>query len=271
MITVLGSDGFVGSHLIKELVARNLDYFAPGRDQELRGKNLGNVIYCIGLTSDFRFRPFETVEAHICKLKYILEACEFDSLTYLSSTRIYIHNKGLVDEDSEIVVKINEPFDLFNISKIAGESLALNCGRSNIRIARLSNVYGRDVASENFISSIIKEAINTGKVIIRSTPESAKDYISIDAVVNLLLGIATEGKQVIYNVASGVNVANDSILSALKKATGCSVLYEQTLENIVFPLISVDRLNREFNYRGVGSLISDFDRLVDEYRNSLLQ
>src|SRR5687768_14738265 len=89
MITVLGSQGFVGRHVVQELEQRGLPYFAPPREAPLSGTPLGDVIYCIGLTADFRSRPFETVEAHVVKLRDVLEGCDLDSLLYLSSTRVY--------------------------------------------------------------------------------------------------------------------------------------------------------------------------------------
>ena len=47
------------------------------------------MIYAIGVTADFRTRPFETMEAHVSVLCEILRDARLDSLTYLSSTRLY--------------------------------------------------------------------------------------------------------------------------------------------------------------------------------------
>jgi len=33
----------------------------------------GHVIYCIGLTADFRQKPFETIEAHVSKLAEVAQ------------------------------------------------------------------------------------------------------------------------------------------------------------------------------------------------------
>ncbi len=268
MITVLGASGFVGSQLIKSCAARNIPCYAPPRDEDLREKNLGDLIYSIGLTADFRSRPFDTVEAHVGKLKYVLESCDFNSFTYLSSTRIYIHSTGPVSETSLIGIDVANPFDLFNASKITGELLALNCGKKNIRVARLSNIYGNDHNSANFLTSIIKDALTIGKILLRTTPDSAKDYIGIEDVADLLLEIALAGKQTIYNVASGVNTPNSDILAVIQKATGCAIEYSPAAERIIFPAIRIDRLKQEFGYDRESRVLKDLVGMVDEFRNA---
>ncbi|MBA2429479.1 MAG: hypothetical protein H0V55_07135 [Thermoleophilaceae bacterium] len=41
-ITVLGADGFIGSHLVRRIEALGLDHRAPRRDEDLRGRDLGS-------------------------------------------------------------------------------------------------------------------------------------------------------------------------------------------------------------------------------------
>src|SRR5688500_5975918 len=96
MITVLGASGFIGSRLVSQLAATGAEYQAVGRNEALPAGPLGHVIYCIGLTADFRSRPLNTVEAHVCKLLEVLRKCDFESLLYLSSTRLY--NPGRSEE-----------------------------------------------------------------------------------------------------------------------------------------------------------------------------
>ncbi len=269
--TVLGASGFVGSNLVSMLKKSNISYFAPKRDENLTNRKNGNIIYCIGLTADFREKPFETIEAHVCKLKQILEECEFDSLTYLSSTRVYSHNVGSVNENSLVSLSITDPFDLFNSSKLTGELLALNCGKKKIKIARLSNVYGYDFESKNFITSIVTDAVTKGKIVLRTTPDSAKDYIGVDDVVNLLYKISIEGKESVYNVASGFNTSNDEILKVIQNETGCKIEYLQTAERNIFPEIQVNRIKDEFGFSSSSNLLQNIPKIIKKLKQTTLK
>jgi nucleoside-diphosphate-sugar epimerase len=192
MVTIFGATGFVGSNLKDKLVSLGIITYLPKRGEEMLGKNLGHVIYCIGLTADFRTKPFETVEAHVCYLSEVLQKCQFESFTYLSSTRLYIKTRkkeGKINEEDNIVLNSNDPEDIFGSSKILGELLLLNSGRDNVKIVRLSNVFGSDLTSRNFLNSIIRDAIIHKKVELFTTPDSSKDYISIEEVCDALVKI----------------------------------------------------------------------------------
>src|SRR5690349_9863815 len=121
--TILGGQGFIGSRLTSWLRQRGHEVFVPRRDERLVGKQLGLAVYAIGVTSDFRQRPFDTVAAHVCRLNEVLRECDFESLTYLSSTRVYHGLQGIADENSRLTVDPQRPDELYNISKLAGESL----------------------------------------------------------------------------------------------------------------------------------------------------
>jgi nucleoside-diphosphate-sugar epimerase len=247
MVTILGSGGFIGSALVKELKARGMEYYAPARGEQLSG-SLGHVIYCIGLTADFRYKPFDTVEAHVCVLNGILKNAEFESLTYLSSTRVYINStKKEVTENEPINITVTDPDELYTLTKLTGERLCLSSGRKT-RIVRLSNVYGTDYDSENFINDIIGKIKKEGRVDFFTTAASAKDYISLDALTAILITIATTGKQDIYNVASGENISNAEIIEMLKQYFSFEYMYSEKAREILFPAINIDRIKNEFGF-----------------------
>jgi nucleoside-diphosphate-sugar epimerase len=265
MITVLGAEGFIGSHLIRRLAAMNMPYHAPPRSEQPGGENLGDVIYCIGLTADFRERPLDTVEAHVCKLLEVVRDRRFDTLTYLSSTRLYGSEIPLAREEGRLHVDPGDPGDLYNISKIMGEALLRACGRP-VRIARLSNVYGGDLASDNFLSAIIRQAVQTRNVVLETTLDSEKDYISIAEAVDLLIQIASGGQQVVYNVASGNNVTNREIVQHLAGLTGCRVEVRPDAKTVKFPPVDVDRIRSEFGYEPA-RLLENMEGLVRLYKD----
>jgi len=266
LITVFGASGFIGSNLVAELRRRTVEHLALTREDPIPQHNLGNVIYCIGVTADFRSKPFETVDAHVCKLRAILQGCEFESLTYLSSTRVYANSTGAAREEDPIVVAPADLSDLYNISKAMGESLSLNCGR-NARVVRLSNVYGPDFDSENFLATIIKEAITTGHLTLNTTRDSAKDYVSIRDVVHGLIEIATRGRERIYNLASGTPVSNDELAARFSEIAKWKVEFRENASRVTFPPIAIDRMRSEFDFRP-SSLLNELEGLVSMYRET---
>jgi len=263
MFTILGASGFIGSHLVERLRKYKLNYQAFGRDDALPSTNLGNVIYCIGVTADFRSKLFDTVEAHVCTLLDLVRNCQFDSLLYLSSTRLYAGSDS-TDEQQPLRVSPQSASDLYNISKLMGESLTLNCGRTG-RVARIANVYGPDYTSDNFLPSILKPAVKCEKVVFQTAPDSEKDYVWLADVVEQLIWIAAEGKQQIYNVASGVNVSNRELAEKLQQLTGCEIEFAAQAPVIKFPPVTVDRVRREFGFVP-STLLPDLSWLVRLYK-----
>ncbi len=266
MITVLGASGFIGSRIVKRLETLGREHRAIKRHDPLPSGPLGHVVYCIGLTADFRSRPLDTVEAHVCKLLEVLRACEFESLVYLSSTRLYSEADS-TSEETAIRISPLLAGDLYNASKATGESLVLNCGRRG-RVIRISNVYGSDFASNNFLSSIIRDAISRKEVVFQTSADSAKDYISIDNVVDTLIDITTAGKERIYNLASGYNISNGELAETLHRLTGCSTQFSQPAPLVTFAPINIDRLCAEFDFQP-SHVLDDMPQLIDLYRRNL--
>ena len=247
--TVLGATGVIGRHVIKFLRARGEDVFAPDRDDSsIFSRPLGNIIYAIGVTADFRTRPIDTVQSHVCILTDILRRADFESLVYLSSTRVYM-GAATSSEDNTFYVNPQDPSDLYNLSKLMGESLCLFCGRKGVKIARLSNVVGgEDHDSDNFLPSLIREA-RKGKIVLHTDLSSAKDYIHIDDVASLLYQIACTGQRSIYNVASGQQITHAEWVSRLESLTGCSFEIETGAPVIQFIPINVERISKEFCFQ----------------------
>ena len=265
--TVLGASGFIGRHLVEHLAQRGLAGFSPERSAELHQRHLGSVIYCIGLTADFRSRPLETVEAHVTKLSELLKGCDFDSLLYLSSARVYRGHEGEAREDDPVQVNPLQDDHIYNISKLMGESLSLNCGRP-ARVARLSAVYGSDYGSENFLSRIIREAITKKKILLETALDSQRDYISVNDVVETLIKIAVGGRERIYNVASGQSVSHLELTNAISEITGCQVEVKEHAPKLSFPPIDISRIRNEFGFQPA-RILDELKGLVDSYRRRI--
>lgn len=266
LFTVLGSFGFIGSHLVNRLKSEGFDYYTPAKYEDIAGIKLGHVIDCTGLSADFRTKPFETVESHVCHTLKILRECKFDSFLYLSSTRVYGVKGRIAHEEDVIQCQPLDFGDLYNISKIMGEAICFaSLGFKNVRVVRLSNVYGYDSKSENFIFSLIRDALHNKKIVLNTTLDSSKDHISVEDVVKILPEIAVHGKHKIYNVASGANTTVGQIVNKLAKLIGCSVGVNKDAQRICYPKICVDRIKEEFAFVPA-NIIDDLEKLVGKYK-----
>jgi nucleoside-diphosphate-sugar epimerase len=263
LATIVGGKGFIGSHLFDYLLNQGWQCWIPSRDDErLFESNLGHVFYCAGITADFRSRPFDTVDAHVCVIKKLLDKGRFDSLTYLSSTRLYENSCNTHETSVLKGVPVN-PDHLYNFSKLMGESLCLSTSNKT-KIVRLSNVYGNQTDSENFLSSVLKESAINNSVHFLTTPDSSKDYISIDQVVRMLPKIAVEGVYPIYNLASGQNTTNASIAHSLE-VKGVKTSFDKDAMCRIFPTIDISRLVSEFGSVS-NTLQRDLPKLLNYYR-----
>jgi nucleoside-diphosphate-sugar epimerase len=257
--TVVGGGGFIGTQLVRRLEALGETVWVPARGQSLLDRELGRVVWCAGVTADFRSRPVAAMAAHVGDLVPLVERGRFQSLLYLSSTRVY-KSGARGDEAAPLAVDSADPDDLYNLSKLAGESLVLasGCGR----VARLGNVYGRDLGSHNFLAQLIGAALSERRVVMRTAPGSCKDYVAVDEVVEFLVEIVMRGQLPIYNVASGVNLLHRELVEALARVTGCAVEWTAGAPEVRFPEIDVQRLRDSFGRTPAHRLTDDLPALV---------
>lgn len=248
-ITVLGASGFIGGHLSRYLYRVGLEHSTPARyDERLYDRHLGHVVYCIGLTADFRSRPFDTVEAHICFLSRLIEHARFSSLTYLSSVRVY-GQSTYTREDAELTIDPKSPGDLYNLSKLMGESLCLHCGHPNMKIARLSNIVGARRDRDSFIGQMLHEAEQYHRIELKSSGTASRDYLDVEDAVSLLTSIALSDSHGIFNVASGECIQNQGVAALIADRLNVEFVQSVDQESYGTNQIDIERVQREFDFR----------------------
>jgi nucleoside-diphosphate-sugar epimerase len=244
--TILGGAGFVGSHLARFLDRHALGHTAPARgDESIFTRPLGHVIYCIGLTADYARRPFDTVEAHVGFLSRVLQQCDFQSLVYLSSTRLYDSAGPRGRENEALLLNPQIPRHLFDLSKALGEALCVHGGK-NARVTRLASVYAEDLSGSNFLHELIRIGATQRSAALDTSPSLARDYVDVEDVCTSLVAIAIAGRRPIYNVASGRNVTNQEIFDQIARITGCQMSGLRPATADVFPLIDVGAIAEDF-------------------------
>ncbi len=218
-ITILGSNGWIGSALKRELLNRDISYISIDRktiDQWIRASNAqGPVIYTIGITSDFREKPYETIEGHVSLLSRVIRRRGISRFLYLSSSRVYIENCE-TNEESNISVNSANPSDLYNLSKLLGESLVLNDSRPGMCVARISNVVGPNQPVHTFLGSLLNEIKVKGETTILQSHKSAKDYIHLEDLVDILVKMSACSRHRMYNIGYGRNKTHKELAQWLE-------------------------------------------------------
>jgi nucleoside-diphosphate-sugar epimerase len=245
--SVFGAKGFIGRALTAHLRHAGHEVLALGR-ADVPPKKLGHVIYAIGLTADFRSRPFDTAHAHVGDLAKVMEQGGADSFLYLSSTRVY-QGSECTYETTALRAEPLKPDHLYNLTKLAGEALVLNCGQDFARVARLSNILGpKENERDTFIGALVRDA-RQGTISLNSHPQSAKDYLWIDDAVQIIEMIALDGQQTIYNVASGTQTTHRHWVEAIAAMTGAQATFAEDAGYAGFPAIDTARIFGEFRHK----------------------
>jgi nucleoside-diphosphate-sugar epimerase len=246
--TVLGASGFIGSHLASRLVEDGHRVLrASRRDfQSLARRELGHVFYCIG-EDDIKENPHNAFDAHIGRLSSVLRYNNFTSLTYLSSTRVYFGAPS-ASEESALHILPNDDNAVFSVMKIAGEQLCFACKKATVRVIRLSSVIGFAPKGKNLIPRLINDAFLRGRMRLTISPQSSRDYIAVEDVIDILPRIAIEGRHRCYNVASGVNVQLAEIIRLIGNEFPSQCDCEVNAPTVEFPVIDTSRIRTEFSF-----------------------
>lgn len=269
-VSVLGAAGFVGRHVVAELARRGVAAVEYTRDNwPAPGVDLGHAIYCVGMTADFRSRPFDTVDAHVGRVRDLLANNRCRSFLYTSSTRIYRGAAGTTEE-TPLVMTPGDPDRLYDLTKLAGECLVLAMPEPTFRVARLSNLYGLGQRSLNFLSAILGEAARDGALELRQTPASTKDYVAVQHVARSLVDIALRGRHRLYNVSSGEAISHGAIAQVLSDGFGIKVTTAADARTDPQPAIDNTRLAAEFGPFDT-SVLDDVPALFQERRAAALK
>jgi nucleoside-diphosphate-sugar epimerase len=271
--TVIGGRGFIGRVLVEHLQKSGWNVWLPERQQRWPevDRDLGHVFYCAGFTADYLQNPEKTVDAHVGLLSRVLQSDSFTSLVYLSSTRLY---DGLpvdtsIQETALLPVAPHVSRHLFDLTKLTGESLCHVLGQGRARVARLSCVYDTSPRAQGFLPDVLRmvQAASKGEtILLGSSPYFSRDYIHVNDVVRALIEIAMGAKQVVYNLASGINLTNAALAALIEQHSGRNVRFAHDQITAEPVNVNIDRLVQELGWRP-GSVDSVLVPWLNHLRN----
>jgi len=267
MYTIFGSTGFIGSEIIKNLKKKKIKVHKPKKNVLKFKKNLGHVIYCVG-SDDWKDKPKKGYFSNFGHLQQIVYNNNFKSFIFLSTTRLYLNSSKTVSEKNNILIKTDDINYYYNILKAASESLLLSLNK-NIIILRLSNVFGNNFNSPLLLPTLIRNAIQKSKINISINVNSTKDYISINDVIDLIFKIQKKNRFKIYNIASGENITLKKIIQIIRNKTNCRVFTKNQNIKVKEPVISINRIQKEYNFKSSLNLEKDLPSLIANFKKRL--
>ena len=261
-ITVIGSSGFIGKEFCKQAVELGYNVYAPVRgDERLFERDLGNVIYAAGY-GNCGENYLNVLDANCTFLSRLLAEASFESITYLSSTRVFLDG-STTHEAASLVSSFHDKRRLFNLTKLVAEELLLLNSKRSL-IIRPSNVYGLALESELFLPSIIRDALNKQVVDMYVTPNYSKDYIFVGDLVQTTLQLMKIEESGIYNIASGENTSALEIADVLKSTTNSSINWHVKEDIDFFEAIDVSKISEVIDFKP-RNVLNDLKSMVHEY------
>lgn len=285
---VVGASGFIGSHVVDELLARGCQVRAvarhfPGliaksaiantsltiyphdmRDRLALEQTLEGVDIVIHLASGSlpqssnRF-PRDDVEVNLLGALNLLEAARLNNVKKLivisSGGTVYgLPHKSPIPEDHP-----TDPICSYGITKLAIEkyvSLYRKIHGLNGIILRLANPYGerqRLDSTQGVVPVFLGRAIRHQQLEIWGDGTTVRDFIYIsDAIEAIISACIYQGSGSLFNVGSGVGLSLNELISLIEHEVGYSLDVTYQLArgfDVPTNVLSIDKVKSELNWQ----------------------
>jgi len=241
-ILIIGSDGLLGSLLLKKLKVK---YLVTGTTKRVGKKSRIKcditkkedvfrviqkikpdiIIHLAGVTGNVECEndPHRTLKTNVMGTFYILEAIKDKKirLIFASSREVYGFTKNKVKENSPL-----QPINLNGITKMFSENLIRNFHlkyKIEYSILRFTNFYGENNEKRG-VSKMIKDSLTGNKIIIFGGNQSI-DLLHFEDAVNSIVKTIESKRNGVFNIGYGKSISLMSLIDTLEKISKIKVNY----------------------------------------------
>ena len=290
-ILITGATGFIGTHLIPELIKNHKivgisknkiksskNFTSSNVDitnENLKIKNKYTNIIHMAAYSDVTYcnlNPVKCYELNVKATQKMLEiARKNDSnFIFLSSSHVYGNSKKQPILENSLCNPSTHYASSKRMSEILCETYAKTYGL-DIQIARLFSVYGPKSPKSNLIFNIINQMINNSKIILGNTYPK-RDFIFISDVITGLIKILNSKKKgfQIYNLGSGKSISIEDLVKncftiSNKKLKIVSSKEKRRENEIMNIQANISKMEKEFNWKTEISLKKGLEITYNHY------
>ncbi len=229
-VVITGANGFIGRSLVAHAKSKGAHVVAVSRTEYSHGPDIETVT-----VSDYGDTPVpeNAVLIHLAGTRDVGKAeragpqgvSEARDLALALAGRMYRHrvlaSSAVVYGDGESQphdpdTPTANPNGYYAMGKRAAEDVFLGAGGA---VARLANVYGPGMASNNVISDVLSQIPGSLPLMLRDG-SAIRDFLWVEDAAAGLYALATQGHRGIFNIGSGQAISVSELVGLVLSESG---------------------------------------------------